>query len=75
MTISFTVDRTTIHAGECVNFAWLVEGIREVHYQGVGVVGSGSAHECPAATTTYNLSVLRMDGVVDNRYITVTVNP
>jgi hypothetical protein len=75
VTISFTVDRTTIHVGECVNFTWFVEGIREVHFQGIGVVGAGSTQECPGATTTYNLSVVRLDGVVDNRYITITVNP
>ena len=73
--IEFRADRTVITAGECVTLSWDVEGIKEVYYQGQGVVGHGSSQECPAATTTYNLRVIRLDNVEDNRYITITVNP
>ncbi|MBN1965028.1 MAG: PD40 domain-containing protein, partial [Anaerolineae bacterium] len=73
--IEFWADRTTITAGECVTMSWRVEGIKAVYYQGTGVVGSGSRQECPAATTTYNLRVIRLDDVEDNRYITIVVNP
>ena len=75
--ISFTSDRglaPTINAGECVTLSWHVEGIREVYYQGLPTVGQSSVQECPGSTTTYNLRVVLVDGTVDNRYITVTVN-
>lgn len=75
VTISFSVDRDTITSGQCVTFTWFVEGIKEVFYQNQGVTGSGSRQECPTTTTTYNLRVVRLDNVVDNRYITITVNP
>jgi dipeptidyl aminopeptidase/acylaminoacyl peptidase len=73
--ISFTADRTTIHTGECATLTWVTEGIAEVYYQGTGTVGNASRQECPTATTSYNLRVVRRDGVVDNRYITITVTP
>ncbi len=73
--ISFTVDRDTITVGQCVTFTWVTQGINSVFYQGQGVVGNATRQECPAATTTFNLSVIRTDGLVDNRYITITVNP
>lgn len=72
--IEFWADRGTINAGECVTISWRVENIREVYYKGQGVVGQSSVQECPAATTTYNLRVIRQDGIEDNRFITITVN-
>ncbi|NDJ75361.1 MAG: SH3 domain-containing protein [Chloroflexi bacterium] len=73
--IEFWASTTEITAGDCVTLFWRVEGIQEVYYQGEGVVGQGSREECPATTTTYNLRVIRLDNVEDNRYITVVVNP
>lgn len=71
--ITFTTDRTTIAPGECANLSWTVSGIREVYFQGEGVVGTGTRQVCPAASTTYNLRVILQDGTVDNRYITINV--
>lgn len=71
--IEFWADKTTIAPGQCAVLSWRVEGIREVYFQGTGVVGWGSQQVCPAATTTYNLRVIRVDGVEDNRYITIVV--
>ncbi len=73
--IDFRASATVINKGQCVTIAWDVEGIKEVYYQGVGVTGHESRQECPQATTTYHLRVIRLDNVEDNRYITVTVNP
>lgn len=73
--ISFTVDRDTITVGQCVTFTWVTQGISAVFFQNEGVVGNATRAECPAATTTYNLRILKTDGSVDNRYITITVNP
>ena len=75
--ISFTSDRgdnPTINSGECVTLSWNVQGIREVYFQGQPAVGQGSSQVCPTSTTTYNLRVILVSGVEDNRYITVTVN-
>lgn len=72
--IEFWADAGTIIAGDCTNIHWRVEGIKEVYYQGEGVVGEGTREVCPVVNTTYHLRVIRMDDVVDNRYITITVN-
>lgn len=72
-TISFTADRLTISAGECVTIRWDVEGIKEVYYQGNGVTGHESRQECPAATTTYTLRVIRVNNSEVVQQITVFV--
>ncbi len=71
--IEFWADRTTIAPGQCANLSWRVEFIREVYFQGAPAVGQETRQVCPSATTTYNLRVIRTDGVEDNRYITITV--
>jgi polar amino acid transport system substrate-binding protein len=80
--IVFTVDRNQIKAGECVNFYWRVENVKEVYFfqqgqnwQDHGVVGEGNQKECPPVTTTYNLRVVKTDGSVETRQITVYVEP
>ncbi|NLX10201.1 MAG: SH3 domain-containing protein [Chloroflexi bacterium] len=73
--IEFWADRGSVTPGQCVTLSWRVENINSVFYQGTGVAGSGSSQECPAATTTYNLRVIRRDGVEDNRFITIQVAP
>ncbi len=60
--IEFWADRTSINAGECVTINWQVENIREVYFEGAGVVGLGSQQKCPTATTTYTLTVILTDG-------------
>jgi hypothetical protein len=72
-TISFYADRYTIYPGECVTIHWDVEGIKEVYYQGKGVVGHSEAMECPGTTTTYELRVVLLDGTNTYRYVTITV--
>jgi hypothetical protein len=59
---------------DCVTIYWDVEGIREVYYEGRGVVGHSSATECPYDTTTYELRVLRLDGTTTYRYVTISVS-
>ena len=80
--IVFTVDRTVINAGECVNFSWNVQNVNAVYfypngadYRQYGVAGQGSQQVCPAQTTTYNLRVDMRDGSTQIRQITITVNP
>ena len=79
--ISFGVDRTTINAGECVNFNWNVSGVKAVYfypqgqpYQNFGVTGQENRQACPTATTVYELRVERNDGSVETRQIQINVN-
>jgi ABC-type amino acid transport substrate-binding protein len=78
--IIFTADRTKIKSGECVVFGWRVQNVREVYFyaegarwQEHGVVGEGQQRECPSHTTTYYLRVVKSDGSVDTREITINV--
>ncbi|MBK8987787.1 MAG: transporter substrate-binding domain-containing protein [Chloroflexi bacterium] len=78
--IQFTVDRTNIIAGECVNFRWTVTGARSVffyqrgqNWQNSPVAPSGARAECPPQTAVYELRVIRQDGSVEVREITILV--
>ena len=73
--IEFWADRTEITIGECIYLHWRVQGIKAVYFNGEGVVGEGSRQVCPTTDTTYNLRVIRLDDVVDNRYITIVAKP
>lgn len=78
--IAFTVDRSSIRAGECVTFSWNVNNIQAVffhpqgaNWQDFGVAGQGSSVQCPAQTATYELRVLRRDNTFEIRQLTVFV--
>ena len=80
--IEFTVDRTSITQGECVNFSWNVQNVQAVYFyadgqdwQIHGVPGSGSQIECPQATTNYNLRVVFGDGTVEVSRVRIDVAP
>jgi hypothetical protein len=74
------VDNTSIEEGECVTFTWDVANVQEVYFyaddedwQDHGVVGQSSSVQCPDQTTTYNLRVVKRDGTVETRQITIFV--
>jgi heat shock protein HslJ/uncharacterized protein YraI len=78
--INFWADRTQINLGECVNLFWDVRNVQAVWVYPRGadfnrfpVTGQGSRTECPAATTTYEMRVLMMDGSTQFRQVTVNV--
>lgn len=80
--ISFSADRTTIRAGECVRFSWQVTLAESVHFYAQGqpweqnrVAASGGQSECPPATMFYDLRVVMADGSADVRSIRVDVEP
>lgn len=80
--ISFSVDRTQIRQGECVTFSWSVQNVQAVYFYGDGerwqdngVPGQGRQQECPATTTTYYLRVVKLDNSVEERQITIYVEP
>jgi heat shock protein HslJ len=78
--IVFTVDRNQINYGECANFYWKVENVKEVYFFPEGadwrehpVEGEGSQKECPPVNTNYYLRVVLRDGSVQTPKITVYV--
>jgi ABC-type amino acid transport substrate-binding protein len=79
---TFTVDRTTINAGECVTFSWNVTNVKAVYfypqgqpYQQYGVAGQASKVECPPTTTIYTLRVQYANDQVQEQHIQINVNP
>jgi len=78
--IDFNADRTSINADECVTFRWNVTNVREVYFyaegqawENNGVAGQAERRVCPDRTTTYFLRVVRNDGSVETRQITINV--
>jgi ABC-type amino acid transport substrate-binding protein/heat shock protein HslJ len=78
--ISFTVNSTNIKAGECVTFRWSVSNVRAVYFYELGqpwqqhpVSSVGTSLECPPVTTTYELRVVKNNGSVEVRQITIYV--
>jgi cystine transport system substrate-binding protein len=78
---SFTVDRTRIKPGECAAVAWNIHNIREVYFYAEGqtpedhsATGEESRSLCPATTTTYELRLVHLDGSLEVRRATVTVD-
>jgi polar amino acid transport system substrate-binding protein len=78
--ISFSVDRTSITAGECVVFNWMTANVNAVYfypqgqpYQNYGVPGTANQTVCPSATTTYELRVEKRDGSAELRQMTIGV--
>ncbi len=78
--ISFSVDRTQIRAGQCVNFRWDVDNVKAVYFypqgsswQQNGVTGHESRQVCPGATTVFELRVVKPDNSVETRQIRIDV--
>lgn len=76
----FMADRTQIQPGERAVISWAVEGVREVYFyaqgepwQSHGVTGQEQRTVQPAASTTYELRVVKLDGSVETQQITVQV--
>jgi arginine/lysine/histidine transporter system substrate-binding protein len=78
--ISFTVDRTNIRAGECVTFQWQTRNAAQVFFYAQGqpwqqnqVGASGRRQECPPVTTTFDLRTVFANGNADIRSIRIDV--
>lgn len=78
--IDFRVDRTNIRQGECVHFSWNVQNARAVYFYREGsnwqdhpAVGQETRTACPPFTSKHILRVVRPDGGIENREITVFV--
>ena len=73
-TYSFTVNPTTITAGQSAALAWNVTGASSVTLGGAAVAMSGSQTVTPAQTTTYTLHIVLNDGTTKDLSVTITVN-
>lgn len=80
--VQFWADRTNIKQGECATLYWDVQNVQAVYlyeqgqnWQDHGVNGEGSRRVCPAQTTTYDLRVVKQDGSIEVRQITINVEP
>jgi len=60
ITISFTVDSSSIQYGTCTYLRWSVSGtqIQAVYLDGLQVATSGNRQICPPQTTTYSLQAI-----------------
>ena len=79
--ISFTVDRTQIEAGQCVTFSWDVRNASSVYFYSVGqnwaqhqVQPQASQRECPPVTQTYELRVIKPDNTQETQNIRIDVS-
>ena len=78
--IVFYADATTVVSGQPVTFFWQVDNVKEVYFYQEGddwvdngVAGTGQQIVYPNRTTAYNLRIVKNDGVVETRSITVNV--
>ncbi len=78
--INFSVDRTSIRLGQCVNFRWDVTNVLAVFFYRDGqdfcqhgVAGQSTRQECPQATTTYYLRVEKRNAAAVTPALTIQV--
>ncbi len=67
-------DPSSITAGQTALLYWKFTGVKEVYFEGQGVLGIDSKLVKPAQTTTYTVSVIRNDSSETSCQITVQVN-
>lgn len=72
--ISFTADRTTIKAGECLNLIWETSYVTALYLDGVEVGLNGTQYVCPPISKNYQLVALSSYGTIEkNVYVTVNI--
>jgi mannosyltransferase len=72
--IRFWADRDSLARGDCTWLRWQVDNVREVYLDGEGVVGHDQRQVCPAATISYELKVVRLDGTETVQVIEIRVS-
>ena len=80
--IQFSANPTSIQEGECSTLSWSTSNVQAVYlypqgqdWRNYGVPGTGQRSVCPDETTTYELRVVKTDGSVEIRTVTVFVTP
>ncbi|MBN1284950.1 MAG: SH3 domain-containing protein [Anaerolineae bacterium] len=71
--VNFWVDSDRIPPSTCTTIHWRTASIRELYFEGLGVTGNEDRTICPPATHTYVLRVVKLDGSVEERAITVYI--
>ena len=71
--VEFWADNRHIDGGDCTTIRWRCIHIREVYFEGRGVVGESSERVCPRSTRTYGLRVVHRDGSTEHRSLEVVV--
>jgi polar amino acid transport system substrate-binding protein len=70
-------DSPFINAGQCTTIRWDVDNVNAVYFvengNAMGKGGHDAQSVCPGGTTTYELRVVRQDGVTESFFITITV--
>jgi putative lipoprotein len=79
--VEFSANPTTVDQGQCTTLSWNVANVQAVwvyvqgaNYEDFPVTGQGLHVDCIDATTTYEMRVQHVDGSVETRQVTVTVN-
>ncbi|MEZ4660808.1 MAG: transporter substrate-binding domain-containing protein [Caldilineaceae bacterium] len=77
---TFTVDNPNIRTGDCTTMRWRVTNVNAVYFYAEGqsweqngVGGEENRQICPNQTTNYYLRVVRANGAVETRQLTVNV--
>ncbi len=80
--ISFSANPEVTQQGQCSTLTWASQNVQAVYvypqgadWRNYGVPGNGSQTVCPSETTTYEMRVVKMDGSVEIRKVTVFVTP
>jgi hypothetical protein len=74
--VSFEVDRSQITAGQCVEFAWRVEGSpTAIYFDGEGVTSPASRSVCPPSTKHFKLRAVGPGGEDTESLTVVVVQP
>jgi uncharacterized membrane protein len=69
----FSLDHDAVlFAGDCLRAEWQVEGIREVYFNGQGVVGSGTQTVCDMRNAP-ELRIVNLDGTEDRFALPVRI--
>lgn len=71
--IEFWVDNNRIPPNTCTTIHWRTANIRAVYFEGLGVTGNEDRTICPNNSHTYILRVVKTDGSIEERSITVFV--
>ncbi|MGD8583792.1 MAG: transporter substrate-binding domain-containing protein [Chloroflexota bacterium] len=80
--IQFSANPTSIRQGECSTLTWNTSSVQAVYlypqgedWRNYGVPGTGQRAVCPDQTTAYDLRVVKTDGSVEIRTVTIFVTP
>jgi mannosyltransferase len=72
--IRFWADEISVTQGDCTSLHWETSNIRELYFDGQGVVGQGTREVCPETSTQYTLEVIHRDGTIEVQTVEILVD-